>query len=59
MPLFQLIDKSFGFDITVVEAQRENGIGLVKLIGRYSGKFLVCPLYTLARYDMPLANCVL
>lgn len=46
----QVIDKSFGFDSAVEEAQRainaahveaestENGIGLVKLMGRYSGK---------------------
>lgn len=45
----QVIDKSFGFDTAVEEAQRainaahveassvENGIGLVKLMGRYSG----------------------
>jgi 6-phosphofructokinase 1 len=44
-----VIDKSFGFDSAVEEAQRaidaahveassaENGIGLVKLMGRYSG----------------------
>lgn len=47
----QVIDKSFGFDTAVEEAQRainaahveagsfENGIGVVKLMGRYSGKF--------------------
>lgn len=47
-----VIDKSFGFDTAVEEAQRainaahveaesnENGIGFVKLMGRYSGKFL-------------------
>ena len=47
---FQIIDKSFGFDTAVEEAQRainaahveaesiHNGIGLVKLMGRYSGK---------------------
>ncbi|KAI8567716.1 hypothetical protein RHMOL_Rhmol02G0143200 [Rhododendron molle] len=46
-----VIDKSFGFDTTIEEAQRaiiaahvefdsiENGFGLVKLLGRYSGKF--------------------
>ena len=46
---FQVIDKSFGFDTAVEEAQRainaahvevesvENGIGIVKLMGRYSG----------------------
>lgn len=52
--MIQVIDKSFGFDTAVEEAQRainaahveaestENGIGLVKLMGRYSGKlFLV------------------
>lgn len=45
----QVIDKSFGFDTAVEEAQRainaahveaesiENGIGVVKLMGRYSG----------------------
>ena len=51
----QVIDKSFGFDTAVEEAQRainaahvesesvENGIGVVKLMGRFSGKahFLV------------------
>lgn len=48
--LVQVIDKSFGFDTAVEEAQRaisaghiesesfENGIGLVKLMGRYSGR---------------------
>jgi len=48
--LFQVIDKSFGFDTAVEEAQRainaahvevesvENGVGIVKLMGRYSGK---------------------
>ena len=47
----QIIDKTFGFDTAVEEAQRainaahvesesmENGIGLVKLMGRYCGKF--------------------
>lgn len=47
---FQVIDRSFGFDSAVEEAQRainaahveadsmENGIGLVKLMGRYSGE---------------------
>jgi 6-phosphofructokinase 1 len=45
----QIIDKSFGFDTAVEEAQRainaahveaesaDNGIGVVKLMGRYSG----------------------
>ena len=48
--LVQVIDKSFGFDTAVEEAQRainaahveaesaENGVGVVKLMGRYSGK---------------------
>lgn len=52
--LIQVIDRSFGFDTAVEEAQRainaahveagsvENGIGVVKLMGRYSGKFPVC-----------------
>lgn len=47
-----MIDKSFGFDTAVEEAQRainaahveaesvHNGIGLVKLMGRYSGEML-------------------
>lgn len=47
---YQVIDRSFGFDTAVEEAQRainaahveaesaENGIGVVKLMGRYSGK---------------------
>lgn len=51
--LVQVIDKSFGFDTAVEEAQRainaahvesesiENCIGVVKLMGRYSGKFHV------------------
>lgn len=46
----QVIDKSFGFDTAVEEAQRainaahveaesvENGIGVVKLMGRHSGE---------------------
>ena len=46
--LLQVIDKSFGFDTAVEEAQRainaahveaesiENGIGVVKLMGRFS-----------------------
>lgn len=49
--LIQVIDRSFGFDTAVEEAQRainaahveaesaENGVGVVKLMGRYSGKF--------------------
>jgi len=48
----QVIDKSFGFDTAVEEAQRainaahveaesaENGIGVVKLMGRNSGMFI-------------------
>jgi len=52
-----VIDKSFGFDTAVEEAQRainaahgeaesaENGIGVVKLMGRNSGMFiLLCKL---------------
>ncbi|KAL6580626.1 ATP-dependent 6-phosphofructokinase 4, chloroplastic [Orobanche minor] len=47
--IFKVIDKSFGFDTAVEEAQRainaahvevesvENGVGIVKLMGRYSG----------------------
>jgi len=49
----KVIDKSFGFDTAVEEAQRainaahveaesaENGIGLVKLMGRDSGKLVL------------------
>lgn len=49
-----MIDKSFGFDTAVEEAQRainaahvevesiENGVGIVKLMGRYSGKGIDC-----------------
>lgn len=56
--LIQVIDKSFGFDTAVEEAQRainaahveaesvENGIGVVKLMGRYSGKFCISGLFT-------------
>lgn len=52
LPYVQVIDRSFGFDTAVEEAQRainaahveagsaENGIGLVKLMGRHSGMFL-------------------
>ena len=48
-----MIDRSFGFDTAVEEAQRainaahteaesvHNGIGLVKLMGRYSGKCVI------------------
>lgn len=57
---WQVIDKSFGFDTAVEEAQRainaahveaesvQNGIGLVKLMGRYSGEisfFLHLPIF--------------
>jgi hypothetical protein len=50
--LAQVIDKSFGFDTAVEEAQRainaahveaesaENGIGVVKLMGRNSGMLI-------------------
>lgn len=54
-----MIDKSFGFDTAVEEAQRainaahvevesvENGVGIVKLMGRYSGeKYSFCGLFT-------------
>lgn len=52
----QVIDKSFGFDTAVEEAQRainaahveaesaENGVGVVKLMGRYSGKLTLYDL---------------
>ncbi|OQU78332.1 hypothetical protein SORBI_3009G204601 [Sorghum bicolor] len=57
-----IIDKSFGFDTAVEEAQRaidsahveacsaENGIGLVKLMGRYSG--FIAMYATLASRDV-------
>lgn len=57
-----VIDKSFGFDTAVEEAQRainaahveaesnENGIGLVKLMGRYSG--YIAMYATLASRDV-------
>ncbi|KAJ7250100.1 hypothetical protein O6H91_09G074100 [Diphasiastrum complanatum] len=57
-----VIDKSFGFDTAVEEAQRainaahteaesiENGIGLVKLMGRYSG--YIAHYATLASRDV-------
>lgn len=50
-----MIDKSFGFDTAVEEAQRainaahvevesiENGVGIVKLMGRYSG--ITCSIF--------------
>lgn len=53
-----MIDKSFGIDTAVEEAQRatnaahveveseENGVGIVKLMGRYSG--FIAMLATLA-----------
>ncbi|KAH7846419.1 hypothetical protein Vadar_013836 [Vaccinium darrowii] len=49
--IYEVIDKSFGFDTAVEEAQRainaahveaestENGVGVVKLMGRYSGSY--------------------
>lgn len=51
--LKQVIDRSFGFDTAVEEAQRainaahveaesgENGIGVVKVMGRYSGMYML------------------
>ncbi|GAV79484.1 PFK domain-containing protein, partial [Cephalotus follicularis] len=57
-----VIDKSFGFDTAVEEAQRainaahvevesvENGVGVVKLMGRYSGFIAMCA--TLASRDV-------
>ncbi|KAA3477508.1 ATP-dependent 6-phosphofructokinase 3-like [Gossypium australe] len=60
--IFEVIDKSFGFDTAVEEAQRainaahveslsiENGIGLVKLMGRYSG--FIAMYATLASRDV-------
>ena len=59
---WQIIDKSFGFDTAVEEAQRainaahveaesvNNGIGLVKLMGRYSGE-LYFLLSSMAQID--------
>ncbi|XP_050886080.1 ATP-dependent 6-phosphofructokinase 4, chloroplastic isoform X4 [Lathyrus oleraceus] len=58
----EVIDKSFGFDTAVEEAQRainaahvevnsvENGIGIVKLMGRYSG--FIAMYATLASRDV-------
>jgi 6-phosphofructokinase len=66
----QVIDKSFGFDTAVEEAQRainaahveaesaENGIGVVKLMGRNSGMYLpnmimiyeLAPTYSTRKY---------
>ncbi|CAL5364108.1 unnamed protein product [Camellia sinensis] len=57
-----VIDKSFGFDTAVEEAQRainaahvevesvENGVGIVKLMGRYSG--FIAMIATLASRDV-------
>ncbi|CAL5415167.1 unnamed protein product [Camellia sinensis] len=57
-----VIDRSFGFDIAVEEAQRainaahveaesvENGVGVVKLMGRYSG--FIAMYATLASRDV-------
>ncbi|ESQ31776.1 hypothetical protein EUTSA_v10003971mg [Eutrema salsugineum] len=57
-----VIDKSFGFDTAVEEAQRainaahvevesvENGVGIVKLMGRYSG--FIAMIATLANRDV-------
>ncbi|KAG5540539.1 hypothetical protein RHGRI_020675 [Rhododendron griersonianum] len=59
-----VIDKSFGFDTAVEEAQRainaahveaestENGVGVVKLMGRYSG--FIAMYATLASRDVDL-----
>lgn len=59
---WQIIDKSFGFDTAVEEAQRainaahveaesvNNGIGLVKLMGRYSGELYLL-LSSMAQID--------
>lgn len=53
LPLIQVIDRSFGFDTAVEEAQRainaahveaesiENGVGVVKLMGRYCGMLCI------------------
>lgn len=60
---YQVIDKSFGFDTAVEEAQRainaahveaqsaENGIGVVKLMGRYSGNMLLQSLEKLSMHS--------
>lgn len=67
--LVQVIDKSFGFDTAVEEAQRainaahvesesiENGIGFVKLMGRYSGKLLSFSSYLNRSKKSHLKNC--
>ncbi|XP_028051789.1 ATP-dependent 6-phosphofructokinase 3-like [Camellia sinensis] len=61
-PLSQVIDRSFGFDTAVEEAQQainaahveaesvENGVGVVKLMGRYSG--FIAMYATLASRDV-------
>ena len=62
-----MIDKSFGFDTAVEEAQRainaahvevesvENGVGIVKLMGRYSGEYS-CGLYSLFFVNLKVKN---
>ncbi|KAK8680185.1 hypothetical protein V6N13_109137 [Hibiscus sabdariffa] len=64
-----VIDKSFGFDTAVEEAQRainaahvevesvENGIGIVKLMGRYSG--FIAMFATLASRDVMTDCCLI
>ena len=61
--LFQIIDRSFGFDTAVEEAQRainaahteaesaQNGIGLVKLMGRHSGIVHILSLNAFIAYN--------
>ena len=61
--LFQIIDRSFGFDTAVEEAQRainaahteaesaQNGIGLVKLMGRHSGIVHILSLNEFVAYN--------
>lgn len=65
----QVIDKSFGFDTAVEEAQRainaahveaesaENGIGVVKLMGRNSGTFINLPIQVAATSCLFLHHC--
>lgn len=66
----QVIDRSFGFDTAVEEAQRainaahvesesiENGIGFVKLMGRYSGKLTACSKITkIVSKSLPIFTC--
>ena len=62
-----MIDKSFGFDTGVDEAQRainvahvevesvENGVGIVKLMGRYSGKYLESSMHIFLLMNMMLS----